>query len=71
MLPQMLDLKIKNIFPQESRVARNFSKGEYAVIVDKITENLSKLEFSEEYMQSVLHLLEATMSYIPSSTDSK
>lgn len=69
--PQLLDLEIKKIFPEEKRVSRGFSKGEYAKIIDELTYNLQKIDFTEEYTQSLLHLLEATMSYIPSSTNSK
>lgn len=69
--PQLLDLETKKIFPEETRVARGFSKSDYAQIINELTYNLQQIDFSVNYTQSLLHLLEATMSYIPSSTNSK
>ncbi|KFN92553.1 CRISPR-associated Csm1 family protein [Tetragenococcus muriaticus 3MR10-3] len=65
--PKVLDLEVNNIFPDENTL--EFSSGEYTGILQKIKEAFSRMEFTENYMQSMLNLLEATASFIPSSTN--
>ncbi|GMG69744.1 type III-A CRISPR-associated protein Cas10/Csm1 [Tetragenococcus halophilus] len=65
--PRILDLDVNNIFPSENY--QEFTSGEYAGILQKIKEAFTRIEFTENYMQSTLNLLEATASFIPSSTN--
>ena len=51
--------------------AKAFSNSLYAGIVDRIEGNLSTISFTEDYFDSVLNVLEATLSFIPSSTNRK
>ncbi len=43
----------------------------YNQVVDRIKDNLQGIEISEEYINSLLSVLEATLSYIPSSTSKR
>ena len=45
-----------------------FSKGEYSKILAHLTEHLRGMEWTEAYVNSLLELLEAELSYIPSAT---
>ncbi len=65
--PVELNLTIDHIFPDEK--ARQFGSGEYSGILHRIDNTLEQMTFTEEYMQSALNLLEAVMSFIPSSTN--
>ncbi|MBP1547073.1 MAG: type III-A CRISPR-associated protein Cas10/Csm1 [Oscillospiraceae bacterium] len=47
----------------------SFSEEFYGRIVDNIRDNLKAIEFSESYINSLLQLLEADLTYIPSSTN--
>jgi len=67
--PGELNLSLDNIFADTHN--SEFSAGEYSGIVRRIEETLKVTEFTEEYMQSMLNLLEATASFIPSSTNMK
>ena len=40
----------------------------YKTVIHNITENLKGITFDEEYLNSLLLVLEANLSYIPSST---
>ena len=53
-------------YPTEKAVDMNESF--YSGILDRIKDNLKGLEVSEEYIGSLLSVLEANLSYIPSST---
>ena len=43
----------------------------YREVVDRIRDNLRGIEISSEYINSLLSVLEATLSYIPSSTSNR
>ena len=43
----------------------------YNQVVDRIKDNLLGIDLSEEYINSLLSVLEATLSYIPSSTSKR
>ena len=45
-----------------------FTDEQYKEIVRNISDNLKGLEWTEEYLNSLLEVLEANLSYIPSST---
>jgi CRISPR-associated protein Csm1 len=62
-----LDLSGENIFAQTDSTV--FSDSEYGAILTKIKATLQVIDFDEKYTQSVLNLLEATASFIPSSTN--
>lgn len=51
--------------------AKAFSNSLYAGIVDRIEGNLSTISFTEDYFDSVLNVLEATLSFIPSPPRNK
>lgn len=67
--PRELDPAADNIFAQVDRQA--FTAGQYSGILRRFEETLSVLTFDETYMQSLLNLVEATASFIPSSTNMK
>lgn len=48
-----------------------FSQGDYAGIVTKIKDTLTKIQFEEKYADSLLNMLEGTLSFVPSSTNTK
>lgn len=62
--PSMLDSKIN--FPTEDKV--DFDEGFYTSVKLKITETLKSIELNDRYINSLLEIFEATMSYLPSST---
>lgn len=43
----------------------------YKTVVQNITDNLKGIELSEEYVNSLLSVMEANLTYIPSSTSKK
>ncbi len=43
----------------------------YREVIDRIRDNLHGIEISPEYINSLLSVLEATLSYIPSSTSNR
>lgn len=43
----------------------------YNQVIDRIKDNLQGIIFTEEYINSLLSVLEATLSFIPSSTNKK
>ena len=53
-------------YPSEEK--RQFSKEFYVKIRQQITENLLGIHLNDEYVNSLLALLEANLSYVPSST---
>lgn len=67
--PKELDLSVDKIFADTHNI--EFSAGQYSGILRRIEDTLKVTEFTEEYMQSILNLLEATASFIPSSTNMK
>ena len=52
-----------------SKVMHDYTPGEYSRGVSYFEEGLSAIEFTEEYAPSVLNLVEATMCFMPSSTN--
>lgn len=63
--PQMLDGKKMN-YPTEQKQA--FDEVFYKQVKEQLTVTLNQIEWSEQYINSLLAVLEATMTYIPSST---
>lgn len=50
------------------REKKVFSEGLYSNIVSNIIDNLKGIELTQEYVNSLLEVLEANLSYVPSST---
>lgn len=48
-----------------------FTKGDYLKIVNRIEQSLKVMKFDENYTSSLLNLLEATLSFVPASTNTK
>lgn len=53
-------------YPQQEKIP--FDETFYSQIRHYITDNLKGMELSENYMNSLMEVLEATLSYVPSST---
>ncbi len=53
-------------YPTEAPV--DMDESFYAEVLDRIRDNLKGVEVSEEYINSLLSILEANLSYVPSST---
>lgn len=53
-------------YPLEEKKA--FDKGFYTKIIGQLSENLNGLQWTKEYVNSLLSVLEANFSYLPSST---
>lgn len=64
-------LKAINEINYPTKEKTSYSASEYSGILNKIKEQLNGVEVSKGYINSVLHLLEATTSFIPSSTNTK
>jgi CRISPR-associated protein Cas10/Csm1 subtype III-A len=64
--PADLDPKRGILFPEPEK--KKFSEEFYKIIKIRMTENLRGLYWSEEYINSLLSVLEANLSYVPSST---
>ena len=60
-MPQQLTDKIN--YPKEQVEA--FDKSFYGNVVTHLEANLKAISFTEEYLNSLLELLEAELSYIP------
>lgn len=56
-------------YPQAEK--RSYTTGDYTNIRQKIKEEIEEVEVKSEYINSILHLLESTMSFIPSSTNTR
>lgn len=65
--PEMLDDRKEINFT--STDYREFNSGDYQAIVNKISANLEKLDFDKNYINSLLAILESTLTYVPSSTN--
>ncbi len=65
--PGMLNAEGAIPFPQERKIP--FDGTFYTKVKYEITENLKRLEWSNEYINSLLEVLEATLTYVPSSTN--
>jgi CRISPR-associated protein Csm1 len=67
--PRELNVKEPPNIADESRM--KFSKGDYAGILRRIEDSISLMTFDEEYINSALNLAEATLSFVPASTNTK
>lgn len=65
--PVMLDDREEINFASEQY--KKFSSSDYQAIINKIEENLRLISFDQDYITSMLDLLESTLSYVPSSTN--
>lgn len=65
--PVMLDDRDDIQFPRS--LNSKFSEGSYSGILTRIKNTLKAIEFNEDYIPSILNLLEATLSYVPSTTN--
>lgn len=63
---QVLDLKSGINYPTET--ATSLDEYFYKKVIQNITDNLKGITITEEYLNSLLSVLEANLSYIPSST---
>ena len=66
---QVLNPKEDINYPTEAPVAMN--EHFYKTVVDQITDNLLGIKLDEEYVNSLLSVLEANLTYIPSSTSKR
>ncbi|MCM1047130.1 MAG: type III-A CRISPR-associated protein Cas10/Csm1 [Clostridiales bacterium] len=64
--PKTLDPKDGINYPTSEK--RAFDEAFYTQIKVRLTDNLRGLEWSREYVDSLLEVLEANLSYVPSST---
>lgn len=48
--------------------AKSFHEGFYAEVIERITDSMKGITLSDEYISSLITLLETYLSYIPSST---
>ncbi len=64
--PTMLDENIN--YPLNNDAKIKFDEFFYGDVVRKITDNLKSVEYNSNYINSLLEILQATLSYIPSST---
>jgi len=54
-------------YPEEQRI--DFSVDAYKEVLDRISDNIKGVDtFSEEYLSSLIEVLEANLSFVPSST---
>lgn len=67
--PTVLNLKSEPNFA--SATYEPFSKGDYAAIATHIKNELAEFEFNQAQIDSLLNLFEATLSFVPSSTNTK
>lgn len=66
---RMLNPKAEINYPTTEKCAMEESF--YQEVVDQVKDNLKGIEISEEYVNSLLSVLEATTSFIPSSTSKR
>ncbi len=66
---QVLNPKTEMAYPTEEPVAMD--GGFYSKIIRDISGHLKGIRYSEEYLNSLLSILEANLSYIPSSTSKR
>lgn len=65
-----MDLIYDNGAPNEPEAnVEQYSSEIYGQIVSRLREGLRAVELTKEYVNSLLSVLEATMSFVPSSTD--
>lgn len=66
---QVLDPRKGMIYPTEKKV--EMDDGFYKTVIQNITDSLKGIVYSEEYLDSLLSILEADLSYVPSSTSKR
>ena len=66
---RMLDPKAEINYPTTEKCVMEESF--YQEVVDQVRDNLKGIDISEEYVNSLLSVLEATTSFIPSSTSKR
>ncbi len=49
--------------------SKSYSDAEYGQIIDNLKSGLKQIEFSQPYVNSLLSVMEANLSYVPSSSD--
>lgn len=64
--PELLNPEKGIKFPQEEK--RKFDKYFYSQVKENVTDNLKQIFWNEEYINSLLELLEGNLSFVPSST---
>lgn len=64
--PKTLDAKDRINYPTPEKTA--FDKAFYTKVKVNLTDNLKGLNWTQEYINSLLEALEANLSYVPSST---
>lgn len=67
--PTMLGVNDNINFPTEQ--TNLYDESFYRMVYQKIKECLNSFSYSDEYMNSLLEILEATLSFVPSSTSQK
>lgn len=69
---QPRELNVKEAPNYASQDNKKFSKGDYAKILGRLEEVLTRhISFDETYINSMLNLLEATLSFVPASTNTQ
>ena len=68
-IPEMLDPGMGINYPDEAKVP--FTVDKYNKIKQNLTDNLKGLDWNEHYINSLLEVLEANLSYVPSSTSKR
>ena len=66
--PGMLDENYPEGINYPSVEKKVFTESQYSAVKKKITQALDGMKWDEEYLDSLLEILEATLTYIPSST---
>lgn len=64
--PKTLDSRDDINYPTSEK--RQFDEHFYATVKDNILNNLHGLDYNQDYINSLLEVLEANLSYVPSST---
>ena len=66
---QVLDVRTNISYPTNEPVLMD--EGFYKSVIHNITDNLRGISITAEYLNSLLAILEANLSYIPSSTSKR
>ena len=64
--PLMLDPEGEINYPQKEKIA--FDEYFYSRVKENITDNLSGIEWNQDYINSLLEVMESNLTYVPSST---
>lgn len=68
---QPKELNVKDTPNMPSPKNSKFSKGAYAGILNRVESAVEVTAFDENYINSALNLMEATLSFVPASTNTK